>query len=87
MRGVEMLCSVAIFRRIAAGHIPAKKTHSQMDPGIAHLDAFFAALASWFDVVNLIEMSALLCHAVLLQLRHDFASERSLRQAATEILN
>jgi hypothetical protein len=87
MRRVEMLCSVAIFRRIAAGHISAKKTHPQMDPSIAQLDAFFAALAIWFDVVNLIEMSALFSHAALLQFRHDFASERRLRQATTRILN
>jgi hypothetical protein len=37
LRGVEMLCGVAIFGRIAAANVPAFQTQSQVEPFVSHL--------------------------------------------------
>jgi hypothetical protein len=38
---VKMLGGVLIFGRIAATHISATQTQSQMDPAVTEFDAFF----------------------------------------------
>src|SRR5580704_15559627 len=38
-----------------------------MDPGVAHLETFFAALGFWFDRSNLVEVSADIGHFLLLK--------------------
>jgi hypothetical protein len=53
MRGGEMGASMAIFGRIATADMAALKTHAQVDPRIAGLEAVFAALGGrlyGFDV-------------------------------------
>jgi hypothetical protein len=39
-----------VLRRIAAAHMAAKEAFPQMDPGVANLEAFLAALAAGFDL-------------------------------------
>jgi hypothetical protein len=53
-----MLGGVFVFRIIAAADVPADQAQPQMDPGIAHLEAFFAALAAGMNVSNFAEMFA-----------------------------
>src|SRR5579872_7073866 len=49
---VEVFGGMLVLRRIAAAHVPAAETFPQMDPGVAHLEAFFAALAAGFNFSN-----------------------------------
>jgi len=52
---MKMCAGVAIFRRVAAPYMPALQAHTDMKPGIAGLEAFFAALGvrfNRFDVVG-----------------------------------
>jgi hypothetical protein len=42
--GVEVLSGVLALRRIAATHVATGETEAEVDPGIAQLEAFFAAL-------------------------------------------
>jgi hypothetical protein len=51
-RLVEMLCGMFVFRGIAAAHVTAAKTLPQMDPGIAHLQAFLTAPAAGVYLVD-----------------------------------
>jgi hypothetical protein len=78
MLGVmKVLGRVLVLGRIAAAHMAAFQAQAEMNPGVAHLQAFLAAFAAGGDVANLIEVSAGLCHrlsssreiSVLLQLR------------------
>jgi hypothetical protein len=61
---VEVLGGVLVLGRIAAAHVSAGQAKTQMDPVIADLQAIFAAVGGWFDLVNLVEMSALGGHGV-----------------------
>jgi len=47
---VEVFRGMFVFRRIAAANVAAAEALSQMDPGIAHLQAFFAASAARFHL-------------------------------------
>src|ERR1700733_10513253 len=42
--------------------MPAFHAETQMDPGVAHLEAFFAAVGVWRDFTYFVEMGALCCH-------------------------
>jgi hypothetical protein len=63
-----MLAPVKVFRgvlvlgRIAAAHITADQTHTQVDPCVSHFHAFFAFPYIGLLKFNLIEMRALLRH-------------------------
>jgi hypothetical protein len=61
-----MFRRMLVLRRIAARDIPAKKAHPQMNPRIAHLDAFLASLRVRLHLMNLIEMSTFARHKILL---------------------
>jgi hypothetical protein len=51
---VKMLAGVLVFRGIAAAHVTALEAKSQMNPGVAHLQTFFAALAAGSDFSDLV---------------------------------
>lgn len=55
---MEVLGGVFVPGRIAAAHVPALETQAQMNPGVAHLQAFFASFAGGFDIADLIQVSA-----------------------------
>jgi hypothetical protein len=59
---MEMFGSVLILRRIAAAHVAAGSTEPQVNPGVAHLEAFLAAMGSRLDIAHLIEMCASTVH-------------------------
>jgi hypothetical protein len=50
---VEVFRGVFVFRRIATADVPAYQAFPKMDPGIAHLQAFLAALAARFNLPDL----------------------------------
>jgi hypothetical protein len=60
--GVEMLCSMLVFRRIAAADMPTDKALAQVHPGVANLQTIFAAVRARRDVSYLVEVCTLLCH-------------------------
>lgn len=65
---VKMPGGVFIFRRITAANVPADKTGAQVHPGIAHSQAFFAAVCAGFYIpVDLFAM--LTGHKILLKAR------------------
>lgn len=58
MEAVKVLGGMLVARRIAAPDVAAGETEPQMDPGVAHLQTFFAAVGVRLHVVDLVEMSA-----------------------------
>jgi hypothetical protein len=59
MRLAEMRPRMAVFRGVAAAHVAAFQTHTQMHPRIARFEAVFAALCGWLDGFDVIfDMSA-----------------------------
>lgn len=58
LRVMKVLGRVLVPGGIAAPHMPAFQAHPQMDPGIAHLQAFLATLAAGSHVANLFKVSA-----------------------------
>jgi hypothetical protein len=52
--GVKVFGGVFVLGRIAAANVSAAQAQAQVDPFIAHLQAFFAAIRMWFDVTNLV---------------------------------
>jgi hypothetical protein len=60
MRAVmKMFGGVLVLGRIAASYFPAYHAHSQMDPGVADLDALFADMLVGGGEFDLIQMLAL----------------------------
>jgi hypothetical protein len=59
---VEVLGGVFVFRRIAASHLAANHTQTEMHPAIAHFEAFLAALFIRVAELDLIEMGTGLRH-------------------------
>jgi hypothetical protein len=56
---MEMLGRVFVFGRIATAYVAAFQTKAQVDPGVAHFQAFLAAIGSArCYVANLIHMGA-----------------------------
>jgi hypothetical protein len=64
-RGVKVLGSVAVLRRVAATHMPANQAQAEMDPRIAHLCALFAYMFARFSEFDLVEVSAFFRHRTL----------------------
>ena len=62
MSRVEMLCSMFVFRRIAAAYVPADKALAQVHPGVANLQAILTAVRARRDVSYLVEVCTLLYH-------------------------
>jgi hypothetical protein len=60
---VEVGAGVAVFRRVATAHLAAFQAHAQVDPGIAGLEAFFAAPGVGLDLLQEFrDVRAVRCH-------------------------
>jgi len=55
---VEVLGGMLILRVITATHVPTDHADAQIYPGIAHTQAFQAALSAGQDILNLIPVAA-----------------------------
>jgi hypothetical protein len=66
LHGPKVFCGVLVFRGVATADVAAAQTQAQMNPSVAYLEAFFAALGVWFDGPDLIEVQARFGHVVLL---------------------
>src|SRR5215472_10533631 len=62
LRLVEVLGGVLVLRGVAAPDVAAGQAQAQVDPGVAHFEAFFTAVGLRFHVVYLIEVSACAGH-------------------------
>ena len=62
VRGVKVLGRVLVFGRVAAADVSAAQAQSEMNPGVADLEAVFASLRTGYDVMDLVEMGARFCH-------------------------
>jgi hypothetical protein len=63
---MEMFGSVLVLGRVAAAHVSTYETEAQLDPGISHFQALFAAFGARRDLLYLIKMRACLCHVLFL---------------------
>jgi hypothetical protein len=54
---------MSVFGRVAAADMAAFATQTQMNPGIAHFQAFFAALAVRLHFLDLTEVRTTFAHA------------------------
>jgi hypothetical protein len=52
LSGVKMFGGVLVLRRIAAAHVSAGHTQTQVNPPIARLEAFFAATSVGFHLLD-----------------------------------
>jgi hypothetical protein len=59
---VKMLGRVLVLGRIAAADMATLETQPQVDPGIVHFQALFAALAAGFHLFDVLLMSTSLSH-------------------------
>jgi hypothetical protein len=50
---MKVLGSVFVLGRVTAADLAADETFSEMDPGVAHLEALLAAFAAGPDLTNL----------------------------------
>jgi hypothetical protein len=50
---MKVLGGVLILGGITAADVTANQTFPQVDPGIAHLEALLAALATWLHLADL----------------------------------
>jgi hypothetical protein len=63
---MEMLGGVLVLGRVATTHMSTNQTQAQMDPGIAHLNAFFTDMYGRGFNFDLIEVRALGRHRFLI---------------------
>ena len=61
--GVEMFGRMLVLRRIATAHVATFAAQSQVNPTVAHLQAFFAALCMGTNVLNVAGVRAGGAHA------------------------
>jgi hypothetical protein len=61
-RSVKVLGGVLVLGRIATADVPAFETQTQVDPGIPHLETFFAALATRSDLLDFFLMTTRFRH-------------------------
>jgi hypothetical protein len=66
LHGAKMFCGVLVFRGVATADVATAQTQAQMNPSVAHLEAFFAALGLWFDALDLVEVRTRFGHVGLL---------------------
>jgi len=57
---------MAVLRRVAATYMATSLAESQMNPGVAHAQALLAPACVGFDLSNVFQMTACLCHDDLL---------------------
>ena len=65
-RLVKMFGGVFVLRRVTAPHVAARQAEPEMDPGIADLQAVFTAGGARRDITDLVKMSALVGHNIVL---------------------
>lgn len=56
---MEVLRGMFIFRGVTTTHVTADQAFPQVDPGVAHFQAFFAALATWRDLTDFLRVRAI----------------------------
>jgi len=54
--GVEMFCGMLVFRGIATADVATFTAETQVNPAVAHLQAFFAALCMLMNILNVAEV-------------------------------
>jgi hypothetical protein len=64
--GPKVFRGVLVFRRVATADVATAQTQAQMNPSVAHLKAFFAALGLWFNGLELFDVRARFSHVGLL---------------------
>lgn len=64
-RRMKVLGRMFVLGTVAAADVAAVQTHAQMNPGVASLQALFAARCVGPDVENSIKVRALLSHLIL----------------------
>jgi hypothetical protein len=62
MNVTKMFGCVLVFRRVATPNVSARQAHTQMDPRITELHAFFADMFGGLGHFDLIKMCASLRH-------------------------
>jgi hypothetical protein len=65
-RLVKVFRGMAVLRRVTATHMAASLAESQVNPGVAQLQALLATAGVGFDLLNLIQMPACWFHSSLL---------------------
>ena len=86
---VKMFGSVFVLRGIAAAHVSADQAQTQVDPLIAHFQAFFAAFGVRLNVLDLVQMCALAHRSLMISHREAgcvFATPRDARLQLGELL-
>jgi hypothetical protein len=63
---VEVFGGMAVLGGIAAADVSTAQTEAQVDPGVASFDTFLADVLAGFGDLDLVEVSALFGHGVLL---------------------
>jgi hypothetical protein len=58
---MEVFSRMFVLGGIAATHMATGHAQSQVDPNVAHLQAFFATPGMWPHILNLVGMFAV-CH-------------------------
>jgi hypothetical protein len=61
--GMEVFRGVLVLGGIAAAHVAAFAAETQVNPAVAHLQAFFAALGMRMNIPNVAEVRADGAHA------------------------
>jgi hypothetical protein len=63
MRLAKMPSGVLVLGGVATSHVAAAQTEPEMNPGVAHLQAFFAPRAAGMDLLDFTKVSAIcVCH-------------------------
>jgi hypothetical protein len=58
VRPVEVFGGVLVLGRIATSDMPAVQANSQMYPTVAHLDALFANVLLWLEILGIFQVFA-----------------------------
>lgn len=61
---MEVFGGVFILRRVTAAHMPADKAQTQVNPGIASLNAVFAHMLVGLSNLDLVQVSTFFRHFV-----------------------
>jgi hypothetical protein len=62
MSGMKMLGGMLVLGTVAAADMATLEAKPQMDPGVAHFEALFAAFATGFNFLDFAEVSAFSRH-------------------------
>jgi len=65
-RAMEVFSGMLVLGRIAAPYVAADQAHPQMDPAVSHFYALVTLVFVGLSKFDLIGMSALCCHRILL---------------------